>query len=236
MAKPKTPKSLIPIERIASRIYLIGGRKVMFDFRPGRALWRTDQSPQSGCDRNAARFPDDFMFRLSPEETDALHRSQSVTGSQKHRDPRFPPVSSRRKGVPMLSGVLRSSALLEVNVAIMRAFVRLREVLATNEDLARKVAQHGPPDRRPVRARSKVACAAAGEEKSHRLHSSEGRLALDRNSAILFNETYLRHFFSGDWDLAIEAQTQRPSTHSTASRRSFRSLDSAGSSNAFPTA
>jgi hypothetical protein len=82
------------------------------------------------------------MFRLSREEAEAMNRSQCVTGSQKHRDPRFTPRTFTQEGVAMLSGVLRSKRAVEINVAIMRAFVRLRKILATHEELARKVAQH----------------------------------------------------------------------------------------------
>lgn len=141
MAALKT-KSLIPTERIASRIYLIGGRKVMFDFDLAELYGVPTKALNQAVTRNEARFPEDFMFRLSAEETEALNRSQTVTGSLKHRDPRFSPRAFTQEGVAMLSGVLRSDRAIEVNVAIMRAFVRLREVLASNEDLARKVAQH----------------------------------------------------------------------------------------------
>ena len=79
------------------------------------------------------------MFRLTAEE---WNRSQSVTGSQRHRDPRYPPRAFTQEGVAMLSSVLRSKRAVEVNIAIMRTFVRLRQVLATNEDLARRVARH----------------------------------------------------------------------------------------------
>jgi putative transposase len=79
---------------------------------------------------------------LEPEEIERINRSQIVTGSQKHRGPRFPPRVFTQEGVAMLSGVLRSKGAVEVNVSIMRAFVRLRELLAANEQLARKVAQH----------------------------------------------------------------------------------------------
>ncbi|MDA1312384.1 MAG: ORF6N domain-containing protein [Acidobacteria bacterium] len=92
--------------------------------------------------RNSERFPKDFCFRLSTKEVEALNRSQVVTGSQKHRNPRYPPRAFSEQGVAMLSSVLRSKQAAEVNVAIMRAFVRLRRMLATNEELARKVARH----------------------------------------------------------------------------------------------
>lgn len=76
------------------------------------------------------------MFWLNGKEVDALNRSQIVTGSQRHRDPRYPPYAFTQEGVAMLSGVLRSQRAVQVNILVMRAFVRLREVLATHEDLA----------------------------------------------------------------------------------------------------
>jgi hypothetical protein len=94
--------------------------------------------------RSASRFTPDFLFLLSDEEVDALNRSQSVTssGAHKHRDPRHRVRAFTQEGVAMLSGVLRSDRAIEVNIVIMRTFVRLREALMTNEDLARKVEQH----------------------------------------------------------------------------------------------
>jgi len=89
--------------------------------------------------RNLSRFPDDFMFRLTSEETKELNRSQIVTGSQKHRDPRFPPFAFTEQGVAMLSSVLRSERAVQVNIAIMRAFVRLREMIGTHADQARRL-------------------------------------------------------------------------------------------------
>lgn len=142
MAKEKKTQSIVPIERIASRIYLIGGRKVMFDFDLAELYDVPTKALNQAVTRNAERFPEDFMFRLSPEETEALNRSQTVTGSQKHRDPKFSPRAFTQEGVAMLSGVLRSKRAVEINITIMRAFVKLREMLATNEELARKVGQH----------------------------------------------------------------------------------------------
>ena len=69
----------------------------------------------------------------------SLNRSQIVTGSQKHRDPRYPPFAFTEQGVAMLSSVLRSERAVQVNIIIMRAFVRLREILATHKELARKL-------------------------------------------------------------------------------------------------
>jgi len=139
---PKPGADIIPIERIASRIYVLRKKQVMFDFDLAILYGVSTKALNQAVSRNAARFPEDFMHRLSAEEMDALNRSQIVTGSQKHRDPRFAPRAFTQEGVAMLSGVLRSKRAIEVNIGIMRAFARLREVLATNEELARKVAQH----------------------------------------------------------------------------------------------
>lgn len=114
----------------------------MFDFDLADLYAVDTKALNQAVSRNVARFPEDFMFRLTPQENDALNRSQIVTGAQRHRDPRFPPRSFTQEGVAMLSGVLRSKRAIEVNIDIMRAFVRLRDLLAGNEELARKVAQH----------------------------------------------------------------------------------------------
>jgi hypothetical protein len=88
--------------------------------------------------RNLSRFPADFMFRLTTEEFRIL-RSQIVTSSS-HGGRRSFPYAFTEQGVAMLSSVLRSSQAIAVNVEIMRAFVRLRQMLAANEGLARKLA------------------------------------------------------------------------------------------------
>lgn len=114
----------------------------MFDFDLSDIYDVETKALNQAVSRNLERFPDDFMFRLESEEMENMNRSQIVTGSQRHRDPRFPPRVFTQEGVAMLSGVLRGKRAVEVNVSIMRAFVRLRDLLATNEDLARRVSQH----------------------------------------------------------------------------------------------
>ena len=93
--------------------------------------------------RNMRRFPEDFMFRLTPEEVENL-RFQIETSSLrgKHGGRRYMPYAFTEQGVAMLSSVLKSERAADVNVSIMRTFVRLRHALASNEELARKVAQH----------------------------------------------------------------------------------------------
>src|ERR1700683_2879346 len=88
--------------------------------------------------RNAERFPADFMFRLTRAETEALNRSQIATGSQKHRDPRFPPYAFTEHGAIMAATILNSPRAIEISVYVVRAFVQLRELLALNKVLARR--------------------------------------------------------------------------------------------------
>ena len=138
MGKLKS-KSLIPIERIAAQIYLLRGQKVMLDFDLADLYGVPTKALNQAVTRNSERFPEDFMFQLSKEEFEYL-KSQIVTSSWGGR--RYPPRAFTQEGVAMLSGVLHSKRAVEVNIGIMRAFVHLREMLATNEELARKVAQH----------------------------------------------------------------------------------------------
>ena len=139
---PAKSEHLIPVERIAAQIYVIRGQSVMLDFDLAELYGVPTKALNQAVTRNSERFPEDFMFRLNEEETATVNQSQIVTGSQRHRDPRYPPRAFTQEGVAMLSGVLRSKRAVEVNIDIMRAFVRLRWALATNEELARKVAQH----------------------------------------------------------------------------------------------
>lgn len=128
-----------PIERIAGCIYLIRGQKVMLDADLAVLYGVETRAFNQAVKRNPDRFPEDFMFRLTSEETVDL-RSQNVISSWGGR--RHPPYAFTEQGVAMLSSVLRGQRAARVNVAIMRTFVRLRQILATHEDLARKVAQH----------------------------------------------------------------------------------------------
>ena len=128
-----------PIERIAGCIYLIRGQKVMLDADLAVLYGVETRAFNQAVKRNPDRFPEDFMFRLTSEETVNL-RSQNVISSWGGR--RHPPYAFTEQGVAMLSSVLRGQRAARVNVAIMRTFVRLRQILATHEDLARKVAQH----------------------------------------------------------------------------------------------
>ena len=138
MAKAKS-RSVIPIERIAAQIYLIRGESVMLDADLAELYQVETGALVRAVKRNRDRFPEDFAFQLSKKEFDDL-RSQIGISSWGGR--RYPPYAFTEQGVAMLSGVLRSKRAVQVNVAIMRTFVRMRRMLATNQELARKVAQH----------------------------------------------------------------------------------------------
>lgn len=133
-------ESVIPIERIARQIYLIRGEKVMLDSDLAALYGVTTGNLNLAVRRNQRRFPEDFVFQLTAEEFEALRLQNARPKGRGGR--RTPPYAFTEQGVAMLSSVLRSDRAAEVNVAIMRTFVRLRQVLATNEELARKVAQH----------------------------------------------------------------------------------------------
>jgi hypothetical protein len=128
------------VERIESRILVIRGQKVMLDASLAGLYAVTTKALNQAVKRNLVRFPGDFMFQLTAEEATLL-RSQSVTlktGRGRHR--KYQPYAFTEQGVAMLSSVLRSERAVLVNVEIMRAFVRLRRMLETHADLARKLA------------------------------------------------------------------------------------------------
>ena len=113
----------------------------MLDFDLATLYQVTTKRFNEQVKRNLSRFPDDFMFRLTTAEAIALNRSQIATGSQKHRDPRLAPYAFTEHGVAMLSSVLKSTRAVEMNILIIRVFMKLRETLATHKDLARKIEQ-----------------------------------------------------------------------------------------------
>lgn len=129
--------ALIPVERIESRIFLIRGEKVMLSTHLAELYEVEPRALVQAVKRNRERFPDDFMFQLTRDEFAAL-KSQIVTSSWGGLR-RATPYAFTEQGVAMLSSVLRSSRAIRVNIEIMRAFVRLRRLLATNAELARKL-------------------------------------------------------------------------------------------------
>jgi len=132
---------LICIEKVEKAIYFIRGEKVMLDRDLAELYQVQTKALNQAVRRNLDRFPGDFMFQLSADEVAELNRSQIVTGSQKHRDPRSRPYAFTEQGVAMLSSVLRSKHAITVNIEILRAFVKLGQLLVSNTELARRLDQ-----------------------------------------------------------------------------------------------
>lgn len=132
-------RALLPAERIESRIFLIRGQKVMLDAHLAGLYLVETRALVQAVKRNTERFPDDFMFQLTQDERDRL-RSQSVISRPGGRGGRrYLPYAFTEQGVAMLSSVLHSRRAILVNIEIMRAFVRLRQMLLAHADLARRL-------------------------------------------------------------------------------------------------
>jgi hypothetical protein len=131
------PQVIIPLERIASRIYLIRGQKVMLDTDLADLYRVTTGNLNLAVRRNGKRFPYDFVFQLTIEEHESLLLQTARPKTRGGR--RTTPYVFTEQGVAMLSSVLRSARAAEMNVLIMRTFLKLREILATNAELARRV-------------------------------------------------------------------------------------------------
>lgn len=131
--KPEHPLTL----QAQKNILLIRGHRVMLDFDLATLYGVETRSLKQAVRRNLDRFPDDFMFELDQQEL-ALLLSQNVIPERRSLGGAMP-MAFTEQGVSMLSSVLRSKRAIEVNIGIMRAFVRLRELLLSNTDLARKL-------------------------------------------------------------------------------------------------
>lgn len=131
-------KYLIPQEIIENKIYLIRGRKVMLSMDLAKLYRVPTMRLNEQVKRNIKRFPNDFMFQLSDKEYEILKSQIAISSWDGAR--RANPYAFTEQGVAMLSSVLNSERAIEVNIAIMRAFVRLREILLTHKDLAAKIA------------------------------------------------------------------------------------------------
>ena len=129
----------IPIEAIESNILFLRGEKVILDSVLAKLYGVTTSQLNQQVKRNATRFPRDFMFRLTAEEALNLRsRSQSVI-LKRGQNIKHLPIAFTEHGILMLSGVLNSERAVQVNIEIMRTFIRLRRMLASNSELAQKL-------------------------------------------------------------------------------------------------
>jgi hypothetical protein len=130
-----TNTHLTPSEKIEKAIYLIRGEKVMLDHDLALLYGVETKVLNRAVKRNLQRFPLDFMFQLTPEEADVL-RCQIGTSKKGRGGRRYLPYVFTEQGVAMLSTVLNSERAILVNIEIMRAFVKLRQILASNGELS----------------------------------------------------------------------------------------------------
>jgi hypothetical protein len=129
---------IIPIEIIEQKIYFIRRQKVMIDRDLAELYGVETRVLNQAVRRNIKRFPDDFMFQLSKEETE-LWKSQIVMTNKERMGLRRRPYAFTQEGIAMLSGVLNSERAIHVNIGIMRTFVKFRQMLSSNAQLARKL-------------------------------------------------------------------------------------------------
>jgi hypothetical protein len=134
-------KAVIPMEVIEGKILLVRGRKVILD-RDLAELYKVETfNLNKAVKRNIDRFPSDFMFQLTSEEADSLKFQIGMSKATGRGGRRYLPYVFTEQGVAMLSGVLNSKRAVQVNIAIMRAFVKLREMIASHKDLEKKLSE-----------------------------------------------------------------------------------------------
>lgn len=129
--------NIIPAERIHSSILLLRGQKVMLDRDLAKLYGIETKALNQAVSRNKERFPDDFMFELTTKEKHELVTNCDRFESLKHSSAR--PKAFTEQGVAMLSSVLRSPQAIMVNIAIMRTFVQLRQILESHSELAKRL-------------------------------------------------------------------------------------------------
>ena len=153
-------KTALVHESLESLIFVVRNQRVIFDADLARLYGVTTKVFNQAVKRNVSRFPKDFAFQLTTAEVATLrsqtvtsnrktledyedtdNRSQIVTGSQKHRDPRFLPWAFTEHGALMAANILRSDRAVDMSVFVIRAFVRLREHIAANQAILKRLAE-----------------------------------------------------------------------------------------------
>ena len=131
--------SVIPVERFESKIYFLRGKKVMLDKDLSGLYGVPTRILNQAVKRNFDRFPEDFMFKLSNEESESF--SNKPHAIKRGKNIKFAPYAFTEQGVAMLSSVLKSETAIQVNIQIIRTFVKMREILVANKDLRDKIYQ-----------------------------------------------------------------------------------------------
>jgi len=131
-------KTLLPIDAIVAKVYWIRGKRAMLDTDLAALYGVRTKSLNLAVKRNTRRFPEDFMFQLTEDEVHCL-RFQNETSKNGRGGRRYLPFAFTEQGIAMLSGVLNSPRAIHANIQIMRTFTKLREMLASNELLRRRI-------------------------------------------------------------------------------------------------
>jgi hypothetical protein len=129
---------MLPVQIIERKIYLVRGQKVMLDRDLAEMYGVPTKQLNQQVRRNLSRFPRDFMFQLTAAEDSSL-RSQIVTSKKSRGGRRYAPFVFTEQGIAMLSSVLNSERAIQVNIAIMRTFVRLRDAISNSKELAKRL-------------------------------------------------------------------------------------------------
>lgn len=137
----ESPAPAVVAERVEESILVVRGRKVLLDSQLAAFYGVETRALTQAVKRNLGRFPGDFMFQLSEEEWEGLRSQFVILKSGRGRHPKYLPYAFTEQGVAMLSGVLRSARAVEVNIEIMRAFVRLRQLLSVHKELAERLTE-----------------------------------------------------------------------------------------------
>lgn len=139
---PKTSTAaILPVSAISHKIYFLRKTRVMIDSDLAHLYGVTTSNLNKAVRRNLRRFPKDFMFLLRDREVESLRFQIGISKKPGRGGRRYSPYAFTEHGVAMLSSVLHSDRAVQVNIAIMRAFLQLRAMLATHEDLRRKIAE-----------------------------------------------------------------------------------------------
>jgi hypothetical protein len=134
-------QDIIPSSSVSNKIHLIRETRVMLGADLAILYGIGTSHLNQAVSRNRSRFPNDFMFRLTPQEARALISQSGISKPAGRGGSRHLPYAFTEQGIAMLSSVLRSTRAIQVNIAIMRAFVQMRRAIATNDELRKKIEQ-----------------------------------------------------------------------------------------------
>lgn len=139
MAKQNPGRTLMPVEVIESRIFVLRGHRVMLDRDLAELFGVETRVVNQAAKRNEDRFPPDFMFRLTGEEVEALGLRSQFVILKRGRHLKYLPHAFTEHGTVMLANVLKSPVAIRASIQVVRAFVHLRRMLAQNEDFAQRI-------------------------------------------------------------------------------------------------